>query len=101
MGKLAERLADPSRSGVYRVESTEAVEEAAAINRYTILPLANARLPDDLPQVVLLLEQPDAALLMKLNAHAARARERGECFFAAFVDPQELLPALPPLYRWK
>lgn len=33
MGKLAERLADPKRSGVYRVETTEALEEAA-------LPLA-------------------------------------------------------------
>lgn len=31
MGKLAERLGDPARSGVYRVEVTEALEEAAGI----------------------------------------------------------------------
>lgn len=31
MGKLAERLADERRSGVYRVEVTEALEEAAGI----------------------------------------------------------------------
>ena len=37
MGKLAERLADERRSGVYRVEVTSAVEEAAAINGFPIL----------------------------------------------------------------
>lgn len=36
MGKLAERLADERRSGVYRVEVTEAVDEAAAIVGLTV-----------------------------------------------------------------
>ena len=42
MGKLAERLADPQRSGVYRVETTEAVEEAAALRKLG-LPDATVR----------------------------------------------------------
>lgn len=33
MGKLAEWLADLQRSGVYRVETTEAIEEAAALRK--------------------------------------------------------------------
>jgi hypothetical protein len=40
MGKLAERLADPARAGVYRVETTEALEEAAALNRYRLERIA-------------------------------------------------------------
>lgn len=43
MGKLAERLADDRRSGVYRVEVTDALEEAAAIDRY---PITRVRLVD-------------------------------------------------------
>lgn len=37
MGKLAERLSDARRSGIYRVEVTEALEEAAAINGYPVV----------------------------------------------------------------
>lgn len=37
MGKLAERLADERRSGVYRVEVTDALEEAAAIDGFPIV----------------------------------------------------------------
>ena len=37
MGKLAERLADERRTGVYRVEVTEALDEAAAIVGLPIL----------------------------------------------------------------
>src|SRR5690606_3398827 len=43
MGKLAERLADERRSGVYRVEVTDALEEAAAIDGF---PIARVRLDD-------------------------------------------------------
>ena len=43
MGKLAERLADERRSGVYRLEATDALEEAAAINGF---PIAHVRLDD-------------------------------------------------------
>ncbi len=40
MGKLAERLADERRSGVYRVEVTGALEEASALDRYPLLRVA-------------------------------------------------------------
>jgi len=37
MGKLAERLSDPTRSGVYRIETCEAIEEAAALNSFALV----------------------------------------------------------------
>jgi len=37
MGKLAERLSDCARSGVYRIETREALEEAAALNSYPVV----------------------------------------------------------------
>jgi len=37
VGKLAERLSDPARSGVYRIETVEALEEAAALNSYPLV----------------------------------------------------------------
>lgn len=40
MGKLAERLADERRTGVYRVEVTEALEEAAGIVGLPIVRVA-------------------------------------------------------------
>lgn len=40
MGKLAERLADAKRTGVYRVEVTDALEEAAALNGYALARVA-------------------------------------------------------------
>jgi hypothetical protein len=43
MGKLAERLADERRTGVYRVEVTDALEEAAGI---VGLPIARVSLHD-------------------------------------------------------
>jgi hypothetical protein len=98
MGKLAQRLADPSKSGVYRIRTTEAIEEAAALNGYALLRLEGA-LPKKLPQVVLF-EKADAALVAALKAHAMDARKRGECFFAALVDPEEKA-ALAPLYNEK
>ncbi|HEX6320620.1 MAG TPA: hypothetical protein VFZ84_17315 [Burkholderiales bacterium] len=96
MGKLAERLADPSRSGVYRIRTTEVIEEAAALNGYSLLWVDGA-LPKQLPHVVLF-EKTDAALLKALKDHATDARKRGECFFAALVDPEEKA-ALAPLYN--
>ena len=98
MGKLAERLADPSRSGVYRIRTTEAIEEAVLLNGYSLL-WVDGTLPKQLPQVVLF-EKTDAALLAALKRHATHARERGECFFAALVDP-EGKAALAPLYNDK
>ena len=99
MGKLAERLADPSRSGVYRIRTTEAIEEAAGLNGYRLLRLEGKSIPSALPEVVLL-EEADAALLAALKEHATGARKRGECFFAALVDPEEKA-ALAPLYNDK
>ena len=101
MGKLAQRLSDPMRSGVYRVETTEAVEEAAALNGYRMLSLTDGALPETLPQVVLLRGRPGVGVLAKLEARAKLARERGECFFAVCVDPENAAPSLAPLYRWK
>jgi len=98
MGKLAERLADPSRSGVYRIRTTEAIEEAVVLNGYSLL-WVDGTLPKNLPQVVLF-EKIDGALLAALKNHAADARKRGECFFAALVDP-EGKAALAPLYNDK
>ena len=43
MGKLAERLADARRSGVYRLEVTDALEEAAAIDGFPIIRVELAR----------------------------------------------------------
>ena len=37
MGKLAERLSDHTRSGVYRIETCEAIEEAAALNSFSLV----------------------------------------------------------------
>jgi hypothetical protein len=100
MGKLAERLADASRSGVYRVEETAAIEEAAAANGYRLLRLAGTALPPELPPIVLF-ERADAALLRALKGRAEDAKRRGECFFAAFLDPDGKAAGLPPLYRKK
>jgi hypothetical protein len=85
MGKLAQRLADPSRSGVYRVRGTAALEEAAAQNGQRVL--------------VLVLDNEDA-LLQALKAEAEKAKKRGRCFFAALLDA-EGEAALPPLYNEK
>jgi hypothetical protein len=98
VGRLAQRLADPSKSGVYRIRTTEAIEEAAALNGYTLLRIDGV-LPQKLPPVVLL-TGADKELLEKLELHAMDARKRGECFFAALVDPEEKA-ALAPLYNEK
>jgi hypothetical protein len=86
VGKLARRLADPSRSGVYRIRSTEAVQEAAALNGQRV--------------VVLVLDGDDEALLQVLKAQAEKAKKRGGCLFAALLDP-EGKAALAPLYSEK
>lgn len=117
MGKLAERLSDPARAGVYRIETTEAVEEAAALNRYPLLhvringstaPAFAAAAADDERVVVLTgfeplaREQPQEieTLLAKLRHEAERWRERAARVFIAFHDPTRALPQLPPLYNW-
>ena len=116
MGKLAERLSDPKRSGTYRIEVTDALEEAVALNGFRLERFA----PKDFSSVpahlascdgrVLLFsgfeplvrESPGAldALLAQLDAAAGACRQGGQRFFAAFLDPSGLL-ALPPLYNWK
>ena len=85
MGKLAERLSDPRRSGVYRIESTHAVAEAASRNGFSLARSA-----------------PGAwqGFLAELAAAATARREAGERFFAAFLDPAAML-ALAPLYNWQ
>ena len=37
MGKLAQRLSDSARSGVYRIETLEALEEAAELNSFRLV----------------------------------------------------------------
>jgi hypothetical protein len=98
MGKLAARLADASRSGVYRVESTAALEEAAALNGFLLLKGPAVAQPED--GRVLLLTAFDAGLLARLEVTAAECRGRGWRFFAVFLDPEGTLP-LAPLYNWK
>ncbi len=121
MGKLAERMGDPARAGVYRVESTEAVEEAAALNGYalqrfrldsesglrTLERLAAEDAPGGRVMLVSGFEQlfasepfRRAALLAALGAAAAAWRARGARIFVAFLDPMRALPDLAPLYNW-
>jgi hypothetical protein len=117
VGKLAERLSDPARSGVYRVETSEAVEEAAGLNGY---PLVRVALDGSVAgalqaaggagdRVVLVTgferffeERPDEGreFLSRLGAAAQARRGAGERFFVAFLDPRCVLPALAPLYNW-
>jgi hypothetical protein len=121
MGKLAERLGDPARAGVYRVETTVAVEEAAALNGYALLRLrfdaeggaqaladfAAVQRPDGRVALVSDFEQGFAsdparrdALLEALAAAAAEWRACGIRGFVVFFDPGYALPALAPLYNW-
>ena len=103
MGKLAGRLADPLRSGLYRVEATEALEEAAALNGFLLERCDGA--PGALEAGdgrVLLFSDPAllGALRGALEAAAAQCRERGLRYFAVFLDPGAHL-SLPPLYNWQ
>lgn len=117
MGKLAERLSDPARSGVYRIETTEAVEEAAASNRYPLLRIAlngsavlalDAAVGAESRVVVvsgferLARERPEAieSLLVRLGLAARAWRDSGARVFVTFLDPQRVLASLPPLYNW-
>lgn len=122
MGKLAERLADVQRSGVYRVETTVALEEAVALNRFSLSRIALEGIPgsalDNIAtdavsasadgQVLLfsgfdaqMRSVPDAVnqLIARLQALATRHRGNGEHFFAVFLDPMAILP-LAKLYNW-
>jgi hypothetical protein len=120
VGKLAERLGDPARAGVYRVETTEALKEAAALNGYALLRFrldaeggmqALERFAaEDAPGRVALVSgfeqgfpaEPARrdALLAALGAAAVAWRARGARVFVAFLDPGRALPALAPLYNW-
>lgn len=123
MGKLAERLSDPRRSGVYRLIATEALEEAVSLNRFTLTRFALAAVPGAaLPGVaadavsrnadgqVLLFSgfEPLAraapaafdGFVAALRAAARGRREQGLRFFAAFLDPSETL-SLEQLYHWQ
>jgi hypothetical protein len=121
VGKLAERLCDPARAGVYRVETTDALEEAAALNGYA---LKRFRLDteDRMQALERFVAEKDAArrvalvsgfeqffpgvrerrdaLLAALAAAATVWRARGAHVFVAFLDPGRTLPALAPLYNW-
>jgi hypothetical protein len=119
MGKLAERLADLERSGVYRVETTEALEEAIACNGFAMVRIdALQRGPDweacltprDDGRVLLIsgsaeLLQRDApgwdALLSAITATAVEHRAAGLRFFAVFLDPDAALPVAPLYSRDK
>lgn len=121
MGKLAERLGDPARAGLYRVETTEALEEASALNGYTLLRLrldaegdvgALTRLAADpshagcvalITGYEAMFRDPagqGATLLAALSAAAQGWRARGARVFVAFLDPDRRLQGLAPLYNW-
>lgn len=115
MGKLAERLSDARRSGVYRVETTEALEEAAGLNGFALerfvpgdLSGAAAPIGSRRGGCVLLFTgfEPLAhngalkGVLGELEARAQGCREEGARYFAVFLDPSGVL-ALPPLYNWQ
>ena len=117
LGKLSERLADPARSGVYRVESREALEEAAALNRHPLQRIAvsggiaapiEAATGEGCGVLVLsafetlFRERPweGQALVAGLET-AVRLRQRaGSSYFVVFLDPAGAVPHLPPLYKW-
>lgn len=114
MGKLAERLSDAQRSGVYRVETTGALEEAAGLNGFALERFALAG-PAAIPAagsrrdgcVVLITGFEPLAhngalkpLLGELEARAKGSREAGARYFAVFLDPSAVL-SLPPLYNWQ
>lgn len=119
MGKLAERLADPDRSGVYRIETTEALEEAVALNAFELVHVAYPQ--SALHALDRLLAQKDdgrvllltgfaalagsrssrwTALVDTLIAAAAECRAAGLRFFVVFLDAEAALP-LAPLYHWQ
>jgi hypothetical protein len=118
MGKLAERLADARRTGVYRVETTEALEEAAALNRFALVrvplepvaaddleALSERVLQDRSDGRVLLFSgfrasQQLRPLIADLTATAGERRAMGVRFFAVFLDPRAEL-SLAPLYNWQ
>ena len=120
MGKLAERLGDPARAGVYRVETTEAVEEAAALNRYSLervalngaaQPLLDRLAREGRNGRVLLVsgfetlfrERPEEGerLLAELQGRTPGWQKRKDLVFVAFVDPGRSLASLAPLYNWE
>ena len=122
MGKLAERLSDARRSGAYRVESTEALEEAVTLNGFSLTRIALDGIPDGtlcgIPADaasgrtdgrVLLFSGFEALvrgesgaldhLLARLRTVATEQQEGDLRFFAVFLDPQAILP-LAQLYNW-
>ncbi len=121
MGKLAERLGDPARAGIYRVETTEALEEATALNGYALLRL-RIEAESDVGALMRLAAEPapggcvalisgfathfrdragqGATLLAALTAAAEGWRARGARVFVAFLDPDRNLGGLAPLYNW-
>jgi hypothetical protein len=101
MGKLAERLADAKRSGIYRVETTEALEEAAALNGFALERGAPPIRAGDGRVLVFSSAEAGAALIADLEARAEACRNAGERFFAVFLDPGGALRSLPPLYNWQ
>lgn len=121
MGKLAERLADGSRSGVYRVETTEVLEEAVALNGFSLsrVSLEGIRTPPALREFaaafpggrdgcVMLFTHAESLLrsnreefeklLSTLRAATEQRRAAGMRCFAVFLDPAGILP-LGPLYN--
>ena len=121
MGKLAERLADARRSGVYRVEATDVLEEAAALNGFALARIglddvSGSALDNVCTRALaacadghvllfsgfesLVRGAPGALepLLSALDAAAGGRRADGLRFFAAFLDPSGILP-LAPLYN--
>lgn len=123
MGKLAERLADGQRSGVYRVESTAALDEAVALNGFKLVRVALEGISGDALGDIAkdaLAERGDGQVLLvsgfeammraesgafgrfmaQLQAAATAQREGELRFFAVFFDPAASL-SLAPLYHWE
>lgn len=118
MGKLAARLTDATRSGVYRVAAASVPRAAASEAKARVIETSAAALcgdggarlrqalgvPDARACLLLVTDATavDAGLreqmVAALGAIARTWRDRGRSFFAVWVDPEGKLD-LPPLYR--
>ncbi len=112
--RLAERLCDPHCCGVYRAERAEAIEEAAALNRYPVerlvvnggIAAAIEAATGEASGVLLLSgferlfqERPweGEALLVGLDAAVHGRRRAGARYFVALIDPEGKARSLNPL----
>jgi hypothetical protein len=77
VGKLAERLSDSTRNGVYRIETCEAVEEAAALNSFALVRVTLDRVATETALV---------ETVMRAAAFPGRFGKDGETFAGGLID---------------